>query len=207
MWDYDDCDTYVTSRVRIYLRVIFRVFRFAEQYSILHWIPDLWVKWESPCIFDTSRSVCNQPGITQALSLFYWYAVFILDCSAATLDCSAATLDCSAAVSATQHVLFSLLSKIGARCSHKTELAIELSILLLRFILPFYLPQAEPSTPDIPYNIIMYRTKGSYLAPGMRLHIVRNHKIEHPHTVVTVCHSFFPPSHSFVLPTPQSSHW
>ena len=151
------CEIMMTVTLTLLLEYVFILglfLGFSKQYSILHWIPDLWVKWESPCIFDTSRGVCNQPGITQALSLFYWYAVFILDCSAATLDCSAATLDCSAAVSATQHVLFSLLSKIGARCSHKTELAIELSILLLRFILLFYLPQAEPSTPDIPYNII-----------------------------------------------------
>ena len=93
---------------------------------------------------------------TECLQPAWYYASTIpilLVCSI-HLDCSAATLDCSAAVSATRHVLFSLLSKIGARCSHKTKLAIELSILLLRFILPFYLPQAEPSTPDIPYNII-----------------------------------------------------
>ena len=45
------------------------------------------------------------------------------------------------------------------------------------------------------------RTPGvSCSAPGMRLRIVCNDKTKYPHTAVTGCYSFVPPSHSFVPP-------
>ena len=54
---------------------------------------------------------------------------------------------------------------------------------------------------------IVQNTHVSYQSTGLSLRIVCNHGIECPHTVVTVCLSAVPPSHSFVPPImPQLFH-